>query len=124
MDTTERLTGFLGGSAGKESACSAGDLGSISGLGRSPGEGIGYPLQYSWAHLVVQIVKNPPAVQETWVQSLSWEGPLEWLPTLVFLPEEFHGQRSLPGYSPCGHKEFDMTEHASSHTYTHVPPLN
>ena len=50
---------------------------SIPGLGRSPGEGIGYPLQYSWASLVAQLVKNPPAMWETWVQSLGWEGPLE-----------------------------------------------
>ena len=49
----------------------------IPGLGRSPGEGIDYPLQYSWASLVVQTVKNPPAVWETWVQSLGQEGPLE-----------------------------------------------
>ena len=45
--------------------------------GRSPGEGVGYPLQYSWASLVVQIVKNLPALHETWVGFLSWEGPLE-----------------------------------------------
>ena len=69
--------GFLCGSAGKESACNMGDLGSIPGLGRSPGEGIGYPLQYSWASLVAQLVKNPPAMQETWVRSLGWEDPLE-----------------------------------------------
>ena len=49
----------------------------IPGLGRSLGEGIGYPLQYSWASLVAQLVKNPPAMQETWVQSLGWEDPLE-----------------------------------------------
>ena len=54
-----------------------GDLGSISGLGRSPGEGIGYPLQYSWASLVAQMVKNLPAVWETWVRSLGWEDPVE-----------------------------------------------
>ena len=53
-----------------ESACNAGDPGSIPGSGRSPGEGIGYPLQYSWASLVAQLVKNPPAMQETWFQSL------------------------------------------------------
>ena len=46
-------------------------------LGRSPGEGIGYPLQYSWASLVAQLVKNPPAMWETWVQSLGWDDPLE-----------------------------------------------
>ena len=49
----------------------------IPGLGRSPGEGIGYPLQYSWASLVAQTVKNPPATREIWIQSLIWEDPLE-----------------------------------------------
>ena len=58
---------FHDSSAGKESACNAGDPGSIAGLGRSPGEGIGYPLQYSWVSLVAQSVKNLPAMQETWV---------------------------------------------------------
>ena len=58
------------------------------------------------------MVKNLPAVQETQVQSLGWEEPLEkkWLPTLVFLLGEFHGQRSLVGYSPWGYKEWDTTE--------------
>ena len=69
--------GFRDSSVGKESTCNAGDLGSIPGSGRSAGEGIGYPLQYSWASLVAQLVKNPPAMQETWVQSLGWEDPLE-----------------------------------------------
>ena len=69
--------GFPGSSAGKESACNEGDLGSISGLGRSPGEGTGYPLQYSWASLVVQLEKNAPAIQETLVQFLAWDDPLE-----------------------------------------------
>ena len=64
-------------SAGKECACNAGDPSSIPGLGKSTGEGIGYPLQYSWASLVAQLVKDPPAMQETWVQSLGWEDPLE-----------------------------------------------
>ena len=49
----------------------------IPGLGRSPGEGTGYPLQYSWVSLVAQMVKNLPAMWETWVQSLGWEDPLE-----------------------------------------------
>ena len=53
------------------------DLGLIPGLERSPGEGIGYPLQYSWASLVAQLVKDPPAMWETWVRSLGWEDPLE-----------------------------------------------
>ena len=71
------LWGFPCSSAGKESACNAGDPSSIPGLGRYPGEGIGYSLQYSWASLVAQLVKNPPAMQETWVRSLGWEDPLE-----------------------------------------------
>ena len=70
-------TGFPCGLAGKESSCNAGDLGSIPELGRSPREGNGYPLQYSWASLVAWLVKNPPAMQENWVQSLGWEDPLE-----------------------------------------------
>ena len=49
----------------------------IPGLGRSPGDRIGYPLQYSWASLVAQMVKNPHAMRETWVQSLGWEDTLE-----------------------------------------------
>ena len=64
-------------SVGKESACNAGDPGSICGLGRSSGEGIGHPLQYSWASLVAQLVKNLPAMWETWVQSLARGDPLE-----------------------------------------------
>ena len=69
--------GFSGGSAGKESACNAGDAGSIPGSGRSTGEGIGYPLQSSWASLVAQLVNNLPAMWETLVRSLGWEDPLE-----------------------------------------------
>ena len=69
--------GFPDSSVDKESTCNAGDLGLIPGLGRSAGEGIGYPLQYSWASFVAQLGKNPPAMWETWVQSLGWEDPLE-----------------------------------------------
>jgi len=69
--------GFPGSSAGKESACNAGDLGSTHGSGRSPGEGIGYSLQYPWASLVAQLVKNLLAMRETGIQSLGWEDPLE-----------------------------------------------
>ena len=61
------IYGFPGCSAGKESTCNSRDPSLILGLGRSPGEGIGYPLQYSWASLVPQTVKNPPAMQEIWV---------------------------------------------------------
>jgi len=57
------LPGFPSSSAGKESICNAGDPSSIPGSGRYVGEGIGYPLQYSWASLVIQLVKNLPAVQ-------------------------------------------------------------
>ena len=84
-------------SVGKEFACSAGDPGSIPGSGRSPRERIVYPLQYSWASLVAQLVKNRPAMQETWVQSLGWDNPWrrESLPTPIFLPGEFHGLQSM-----------------------------
>ena len=58
--------GILESSVGKEATCNAGDLGSIPGLGRSTGEGIGCPLQYSLASLVAQLVKNVPVVWETW----------------------------------------------------------
>ena len=69
--------GFPDSSVGKESACNAEDPGLIPGLGRSAGEGIGYPLQYSWASLAVQLVKNLATVWETWVRSLGWDDPLE-----------------------------------------------
>ena len=69
--------GFPGGSVGKESTCNAGDPSLIPGSGRSAGEGIGYSLQYSWASLGAQLVKNPPAMWETWVRSLGREDPLE-----------------------------------------------
>ena len=64
---TPGFLGFPGDSDIKESACNAGDPSSIPGSGRSPGEGIGYSLQDSWASLVAQMVKNPPAMRETWV---------------------------------------------------------
>ena len=75
--------GFSDSSVGKESACSAGDPSSILGPGRSPGEGTGYPLlcfwasQEYWERTVAQLVKNPPAMRESWVRSLGWEDPLE-----------------------------------------------
>ena len=71
------VMGFPGSSAGKESACNEGDPDSIPRSRRSPGEGIGYPLQYSLASLVAQRVKNLPVIQEAWVRSLSWEDSLE-----------------------------------------------
>ena len=71
------MGGFPAGSDGKESACNAGDTVSVPGSERSPGEGTGYPLLYSWFSPVAQTVKNLPAMQETWVQSLGQEDPLK-----------------------------------------------
>ena len=68
---------YLHSSVGKESTCNAGDASSIPGSGRSAGEGISYPFQYSWASLVAQLIKNLPAMWETWVGSLGQEDPLE-----------------------------------------------
>ena len=64
--------GFPDSSVGKESSCNAGNYGLSPGSGRSIGEGIGYPLQYSWVFFVAQLVKNLPTRWETWVQSLGW----------------------------------------------------
>ena len=72
-----KYMGFPDSSVGKESACNAGDSGLIPGLGRSIGEGKGYPHQYSWVSFVAQLVKNLPTMWETWVRSLGWEDPLE-----------------------------------------------
>ena len=69
--------GFPGSSVSKESTCKAEDPDLIPGLRRSPGEGIGYPLQYPWASLMAQMVKNPSAIVRTWVQPVAWEDPLE-----------------------------------------------
>ena len=66
---------------------------------------------------MAQTVKNLPAMQKTWIQSLGWKEPLEKeirLPTPVFLPGEFHGQKSLVGYSPWGCEESDTTERLST----------
>ena len=71
------LLEFPGRSDSKEPVCSTGDPGSIPGLGRSSTDGKGYPLQYSWASVVAQLVKNTPAMGETWVRSLGWKDPLE-----------------------------------------------
>ena len=81
-----------------------GDCGSIPGLERSPGEEIGYPLQYSWGSLVAQLVKNPPAMWETWVWSLGWEDPWRgsWRPTLVFLPGAFPWTQEPGGLQSMG----------------------
>ena len=142
--------GFPSGSAGKESACNAGDLGSIPGLGRSPGEGNGNPLQCSWLGnprgggawwaAVYGVAQSPTRLKQLSSSSSSksyigllrpfswqriclqcgrpgfnpWFGKIpwkrKWQPTPVFLPGESHGQRSLVGYSPRGHREVDTTE--------------
>ena len=75
--TISLILDFPGSSASKESTCNEGDASSIPGSESSPTEGISYPLQYSWASLVAQMVKNPPAMWEPWVQSRGWEDPLE-----------------------------------------------
>ena len=69
--------GFPHSSANKEFTCNAGDPGSTTGSQSSPRERIGYPLQYSWAILVGQMVENPPVMWETLVRSLGWEDTLE-----------------------------------------------
>ena len=100
--------GCPGGSAGKESTCNAGNPNSIPGSGRSDWEGIDYPLQDSWASLMAQLVKNPPAMQETWVGKILLIR--EWLSTPVFWSGEFHGL-----YSPWCHKESDSVEQLPLH---------
>ena len=101
---------FPDSSVGKESACNAGEPGSIPGLGRSPGEGIGYPLQYSWASLVAHLVRiclqcGRPGF-DLWVGKTPWRR--ERLPIPIFLTEEFPGL-----YTPWGHKESDTTKQLS-----------
>ena len=99
--------GFPGNSAGKESTCNAGDPGSIPGLGVSPGEGIGYPFQYSWTSLVAQMVKNLPAMPKTWVRSLGWEDSLE---EGIATHSSIFAWRIPMDRGVWGHKELDMTE--------------
>ena len=76
-DLFDYLLGFPDSSVGKESTCNAGDPSFIPGSGRSAGEGLGYPLQYSSASRVAHLVKNLAVIWETWVQSLGWEDPLK-----------------------------------------------
>ena len=75
------------------------------------------PLRVEAMLLMAQMIKTLPAVWETWVRSLGWEDPpvREWQRTPIFVPGEFHGQRSLVGYSPWGHKELDTAEPLSLH---------
>ena len=100
--SSERWTLVLVLLRSSESAGAGGDPSSIPGLERSPGDGIGYPLQYSWASLVAQMVKKPPVMWETRVQSLGWKTPWRraWQPTPVFLPGE--SQRILGGLQSMG----------------------
>ena len=95
-------------SVGKESAGNAGDPGSIPGSGRCAGEGIGCPLQYSWASLVAQLGKNLPAMRETWVPSLDWEDALE--KGKATRSSILAWRIPWPVYSPWGHKDSDTTE--------------
>ena len=74
---TVAYLGFPGSPVGKESTCNAGNPSFTPGSGRSPGKGMRYPFQYSWASLMAQMINNLPAMQETWVQSLGWEDPLD-----------------------------------------------
>ena len=110
------ILGFPDSSAGKEFSCNAGNSSSIPGSGSSPGEGIGYPLQYSRASLVAQMVKNLPAMREAWVWFLGLGislgvglGKLLQYSCL----ENPHGQKSLAGLSPWDQKELDTTEQLS-----------
>jgi len=111
--------GFPDSSVGKESACNAGDPGLIPMLGKSAGEGIGYPLQYSWASLMAQLVKNPPALWETWVQSLDWEDPLEKRKATHSSILSWRIPWTV--YSPLGCKESDTTERLSLHSVIGLP---
>ena len=115
------LSGFPDSSVGKESACNEGDPSSIPRLQRSTGEGIGYPLQYSWASLVVQLVKNPPSMRKTWVWSLGWEDPLENGKTTHFSILAWRIPWTVRSW---GHKESDMTERLSLSLFTTEINLN
>ena len=104
--------GFPGSSAGKESACSTGDDGSLPMSGWSPAEGMGYPFQCSWAFLVagcyrIHLQCGRPGFN-SWVGNIPWRRA--WQPTSVgSCLESPHGQRNLAVYSPWGHKELDLT---------------
>ena len=108
------IWGFPHSSVGKESTCNARDPSSIPGSGRSSAEGIDYPLQYSWASLVAHLVRNPPAMWETWVWSLGWEDPKEEGNTndssILAWRIAWIVMYGIVIYSPWGHKESDTTE--------------
>ena len=108
--------GFPGSSAGKESACQAGDPGSIPELGRSPGGGIAHSFQHSWACLVAQMVKNLPAMLGAWVRSQGWEDleKRHGHPLQYSCLENFHRGTGWATYSPWGCKESHTTERLST----------
>ena len=112
--------GFPHSSVGKESTCNAGDPGLIPRSGRSSREEIGYPLRYSWASLVAQLVRICLQCGRSGFDPLV--GKIPWrrerLPTPVFWPREFHGL-----YGPWGRKELDMTERLSLHFRRHIEYL-
>ena len=115
---------FPGSSAGKQSTCNAGDPWLSPWSGRSPGEGAGYPLQYSWASLTAQSVKNLPAIWETWVQSLGWEDPLE--ENMAAHSDICAWRITVDGEAwwATVHvvTESDTPKHSSRiHTHTHIP---
>ena len=109
--------GFPSSSVGKEYACNAGDPDSILESGRSTGEGTGYPLQYSWASLVAQLVKNLPTLWEVWVWSLGWEEPLEkGKATLHFYGLENSMDCIVHGVTKSRTRLSDFQFHFSKHT--------
>ena len=121
QDTPVRFPGSgrsVVGRIGYPLQCSwnAGDPSSIPGSGSSPGKEIGYPLQCSWVSVVAQLVKNLPARWETWIRSLGWEdspGEGKGHPLQYSGLENPHGQRTLAGYHPWGHRESDMAKHST-----------
>ena len=138
------MLGFPCGSAGKESTCNAGDLGSIPGLGRSPGEGKGYPLQYSGLENSMDYTFHWFTKSQTWLSGFHFislhfmvlqndeakfskilKGNIHKMKrTPVFLPGKFYGQKSLAECSPLGHKDLDTTEWLSTSTNHGILPRN
>ena len=122
--------GFHHSSVGKESTCNMGDPSSIPGLRRSIGDGIGYPLQYSWAFLVAQLVKNLPAMWDNWVWSLGWEDPMEkgeathssilaW--RIPWTVESMWLQRVGHDWVTGTFIFIQVYTHTHTHTHTHTP---
>ena len=109
---------FPGSSADKESVYKVGDPSSIPGLGRSPREGIGYTLQYSWPSLVSQLVKNPSGMQEAGVRSLGWEDPPE---KGIGYPLQYNGLENIMAFIVRGvTKSLTGLGDSVFHTFTHL----